>query len=229
MRFHMHPGRFITPIQRWILLFSFVACIPFAGIKADDGDSSEAAELDELERAVFSMIPDPQHPHDPFILVTLEEAIKAKREKAGGGVGACLVRESTGEIVERGRNHQFAPYFRSDMHAEMDLLNRYEDHVRISRPADNKAYNPRRTDGLVLYSSVEPCPMCLARIIDAGLKKTYYAAPDPTGGMVHKIKDMPPFWTNAAKGRIYAEADCSPAMKDIAACLFGHGQRKIKY
>jgi anaerobic selenocysteine-containing dehydrogenase len=40
------------------------------------------------------------------------------------GIGACLVREKSGEIIERGHNRQHSPYFRSDLHAEMDLLDR---------------------------------------------------------------------------------------------------------
>lgn len=194
---------------------------------AEDPDR-DAVELSEIEKIVLSLTPDPRYPHDPFILAALKEALRAKREKSGGGVGACLVRESTGEIVELGRNRQFAPHFRSDMHAEMDLLDRYEDRVKITRPPGNTSYAPRKMDGFVLFSSVEPCPMCLSRIINAGLKKTYYAAPDPEGGMVHKFDDLPAYWKNAGAGRIYAEADCSPAMKDVAARLFRHGQRYMK-
>jgi tRNA(adenine34) deaminase len=127
------------------------------------------------------------------------------------------------EIIARGHNRQSSPYFRSDMHAEMDLLDRYEDFVRLP-----KRGNPCQTDGLVLYSSVEPCPMCLTRIINTGLKKTYYAASDPAGGMVHKIDDLPSFWKDAAAGRIYIKANCSPAMEQMAARLFTSGRRRLR-
>lgn len=50
--------------------------------------------------------------------------------KAGSGGGVCLVGSTTKEVMERGRSRQYSPYFRSVMHAEMDLLNRYEDLVR---------------------------------------------------------------------------------------------------
>ncbi|RPI71730.1 MAG: nucleoside deaminase [Desulfobacteraceae bacterium] len=192
-------------------------------VRADDLAQKNAAELAEIEKAVQAFSPDPRYAHDPFILITLQEAIAAKHEQSGG-IGACLVRESTGEIVTRGHNRQFSPYFRSDLHAEMDLMNRYEDRIQALRTEGN----PRRVEGLVLFSSVEPCPMCLTRIINFGVAKTYYAAPDPTGGMVHKMNDLPPFWKEAAEGRIYAEADCSPALKALAARLFAHGRRNIK-
>jgi len=205
-----------------IVLLSSLLSFSLLARPADNRDS-EAAELDKLEKAVLSAIPDPRYPHDRFIIVTLKEAIAAKRENSGGGIGACMVRESTGKIVAVGHNRQFAPYFRSDMHAEMDLINRYEDRLRAVRPS-----NPRQVDGLVLFSSVEPCPMCLARIINSGLKKAYYGAADSDGGMVHKINDFPPFWRNGALGRTFAEADCSPTIKELAARLFHLGQRNAK-
>jgi tRNA(adenine34) deaminase len=216
------------PLSRTICfraaLFCLLLAFPLFARPAEDRDPA-AAELDSVEKAVFSFAPDPHYPHDPFILVTLKEAITAKREKSGGGVGACLVRESTGEIVARGRNRQYAPYFRSDMHAKMDLISQYEDRMRVVRSRDTRSYNPRRMDGLVLYSSVEPCPMCLARIINSGLKKAFYVAPDSQGGMVHRINDLPPFWRDGALGRTYAEASCSPALKELASRLFQLGQR----
>lgn len=211
-----------TRAGRLALICLFVLS-PAFNVPAD-----EQAELVEIEKAVMSMVPDPRYPHDPFILVTLKEAVRAKKERTGGGVGACLVRESSGEIVERGRNRQFDPHFRSDLHAEMDLLNRYEERMKTTRTAKSQAPAPRKMDGLVLFSSVEPCPMCLARIINTGVNKTYYAAPDPEGGMVHKFDDLPDYWKRAGAGRIYAEADCSPALKEIAARLFLHGQRYMQ-
>jgi tRNA(adenine34) deaminase len=191
---------------------------------AGEDETKAAAELDALEKQVLTLVPDPRYPQDPFILITLQEAIAAKRE-GSGGIGACLIRESTGEVVMRGHNRQFTPYWRSDMHAEMDLMNRYEDSVRILK---NSGRNPRNLEGLVLFSSVEPCPMCFTRIINTGIKKAYYAAADPEGGMVHKLADLPAFWRESAQGNIYAEANCSPAMKELAGRIFKHGMRLFR-
>jgi tRNA(adenine34) deaminase len=192
--------------------------VTYAGVGPGNSDS----EYNELEKTIGRLVPDPQYRDDRFILATLQESIAAKRG-GNGGVGACLVREDTGEIIARGHNRQYSPHFRSDMHAEMDLMNRYEEKTKVLKKA---GHNPREQfEGLVLYSSVEPCPMCLTRIINTGIKKTYYAAPDPTGGMVHRISDLPSFWKNMTEGRIYAEANCSPAMKELAARLFVHGRR----
>lgn len=177
-------------------------------------------EIAALEAEVASLRPDPRYPHDPFILVTLREAVAAKRE-GSGGVGACLAHEGSGDIVARGRNRQYVPYWRSDLHAEMDVLNRYEDGIRLLKGS----HNPRETGDLVLYSSMEPCPMCLTRLINTGLRKVYYAAIDPDGGMARRIDLLPPFWREAARGAVYGEASCSPAMKALATRLFRHGAR----
>jgi cytosine deaminase len=227
MQINIKSKRVILIAQSGLLLFALAACIFYRHGHAGDDKTEEALELDELEKRVRALIPDPANPDDPFVLIALREAVLAKRE-GSGGVGACLVQESTGTIVARGHNRQFSPHFRSDMHAEMDLMNRYEDSMKIARIPGNSKFNPRQVDGLVLYSSVEPCPMCLTRIINTGIKKTYYAAADPTGGMVTRMNDLPPFWRDAAAGRIYAAAKCTPAMREIAGQLFRHGRRSIK-
>jgi cytosine deaminase len=74
--------------------------------------------------------------------------------------------------------------------------------------------------GLVLYTSVEPCPMCLTRIINAGVKKVYYALTDDNGGMAHRFDNLPPFWRSMAQGIILEPAHCSPELKEIAQKLF---------
>jgi cytosine deaminase len=80
-------------------------------------------------------------------------------------------------------------------------------------------------EGLVLYTSFEPCPMCFTRIINAGIKKTLYAVADQPGGMCSRFGDMPPFWKDMGKERFCGEAACSPELKDIAFQLFGHYSR----
>jgi cytosine deaminase len=180
------------------------------------------SHLEAIERQINAYIPDSRYPDDPFVLATLREALRGARER-NGGIGACLVEKATGRIVEGGHNSQYEPYFRSDLHAEMDLLTRYEERMRISRsrnPDDPTYRNPRRMQGLVLYSSLEPCPMCLTRIINAGVKEVYYAAPDKNGGMASRIDDLPPFWKAMARNMLIAPARCSPELAAIAADLF---------
>jgi len=95
--------------------------------------------------------------------IVLEEALAAAREGIFG-IGACLVRKETVEVILRGQKKAYKPYFRSDLHAEMDVLTKHEASIKGSGP---------EMDGLILFSSIEPCPMCLTRIITSGIQVAY--------------------------------------------------------
>ncbi len=153
----------------------------------------------------------------------VKDAVFSLKE-GSGGIAACLVDGDTGQVVERGRNRQYNPYFRSDLHAEMDLLNRYENRAR-KRGSAGEGIDPRQCGNLILYSSVEPCPMCLTRIINAGIRRMYYISPDLEGGMVRHMNRMPKFWREFAAGRDFGQAECSPALQRIAADLFSYSMR----
>ena len=67
-----------------------------------------------------------------------------------------------------------------------------------------------------LFSSLEPCPMCTVRLINSGVGKIYHIAPDTESGVVKTFGILKPAWFELAKRQEYAEADCSPELKDIA-------------
>ena len=184
---------------------------------------AQSVDPDEIEKAVDAYVTDPQYADDPFILAAVKEAVSGRKTR-NGGIGACLVSTEKNEIVERAYNEQYVPHFRSDLHAEMVLLNRYEDRMRIIRSfedAHNAVSNPREhMKGIILYTSVEPCPMCMARIINSGIKKIYYAAADDSGGMGHRIENFPAFWQGMAQGVSVEPARCSPILKGLAQKLF---------
>ncbi|MBU1692887.1 MAG: nucleoside deaminase [Verrucomicrobia bacterium] len=200
------------------LIFGFFAPLLIFGAMTLHADTTNpSTSLDELEKRIALFKPDPTYRDDNAALVALREAVAAAKE-GNYGIGACLVDEITGEIIQRGRNHIFSPYFRSDLHAEMDVLTGYEQRV--------KAHTPK-VEGLVLITSLEPCPMCLARIITAGVQKVYYLAPDPYGGMVHLFKNLPPIWQEIAQGRTYEPAQCSPGLTTIATEVFKYSAEML--
>ncbi|MBM3235958.1 nucleoside deaminase [Candidatus Poribacteria bacterium] len=164
--------------------------------------------LIELERKIKAFVPNPMYPHDVFIVITLHEAIAAAKE-GNFGVGAVLVREN-GEIIQRGHNRVFKPYFRSDLHAEMDVMTKFEEQFK----------NIDSLKGFILFSSLEPCPMCFVRLIISGVKKVYYAAIDQNGGMVHRLEYVPPEWKELAQRQEFALAQCSSELRDIALKIF---------
>ena len=204
----------------WIIML--LACVGCASAVKEQSPAPAVGQ-DEIETAINAYVSDPQYEDDPFILAAVREALTGRKTR-NGGIGACLVNEATGEIVERGHNEQYVPHFRSDLHAEMVLLNRYEDRMRITRSFDgpnNAASNPRSNmEGIVLYTSVEPCPMCMARIVNSGIKKVYYAAADESGGMGHRMENLPPYWQGMARGVTVEPARCSPMLKDLAQKMF---------
>jgi len=111
----------------WMRLFAaallLIFCLAFVCQGEESGEMARNnSSLEEIQAAIDGF--SPKMPGDSFALITLQEALTAARE-GNFGFGACLVNESTGEVVERGHNRVFYPYFRSDLHAEMDLLDKY--------------------------------------------------------------------------------------------------------
>jgi cytosine deaminase len=224
MAFMVSGNGGMSMVASWI-----VAIASLWGCRGVPEPAVEEGEMEALLRSVEARLddfePDRAMAHDPYCVEVLREAITSSRE-GSGAVGAILFDESTGAVVERGRNSQYAPYFRSDMHAEMDLLDRYEDRLR-KKGGRGSGADPRRCDGMVLVSSMEPCPMCLTRIINSGVPRMYYLAEDPAGGMVSRMASLPPFWLERARERDFRPASCSPQLREMSEEIFGHSMKKM--
>lgn len=168
-------------------------------------DNSAARCLDEIEHALEAYIPDAGFAHDRFVAIAVAEAIAAARE-GNGGIGALLV-DPQEQVVERAHNQVFAPYFRSDLHAEMCVLTRFEE--RVQQRVQLKDY--------ALFTSLEPCPMCVVRTSAAGVGSVFYAAADSEGGMASGTERLPPVWAGLAGRMRFAPAECSPTLRRLAA------------
>ena len=87
-------------------------------------------------------------------------------------IGAIIVDDS-GRILSAGRNHYIVsknfPNFKVD-HAETECIQQLD----ISKYPDLKNYT--------LYTSMEPCPMCIGTIIMSNLKRVRVAARDAWAG-----------------------------------------------
>lgn len=200
-----------------VALVLLVCCAPALAGRAE--------KLAALEQRITSFTLNQEYKDDGYALAVVKGALESIRE-GSGGIGACLVDTSTGEIVEYGRNRQFSPHFRSDFHAEMDLLNKYEDRVKKMKRPDNYN-NLRECKNLVLVTSLEPCPMCLTRIINAGIKTVLYVVEDREGGMATRLDSLPPFWREFAADREFRLADCSVELRQIAMDLFHFSSRSF--
>jgi len=101
--------------------------------------------------------------HESFIRRTIELSRRASLEYCTGGVfGAVIVKD--GKIVSEGMNRVVASHDPT-WHAEMEAI----------RSASITLQSFKLTH-CVLYTSAEPCPMCLAASYWAGIEQIFYAA-----------------------------------------------------
>ncbi len=68
---------------------------------------------------------DNEYQDDKYIWLTNVLALKAV-DSGNFGVG-CILVDSSDNIIAEGHNEVFSPYFRSDRHAEMVVMDKFED------------------------------------------------------------------------------------------------------
>jgi len=97
----------------------------------------------------------------------------------------------------------------------MMLLNEFEDNPK------NKKYRNKYVckEGLTIFSSAEPCPMCFIRIATVGVD-TKYCTAGPDDGMTQRVNCLPPYWRDLASEHSIVKARSSPVMQMIAHVLF---------
>ena len=96
-----------------------------------------------------------------FMKIAMENAQKGIRNNEGGPFGAVIV-DAKGNIVGRGNNRVLAD---NDPTAHAEVM-------AIRDACHN--LNTYDLTGCTLYTSCEPCPMCLSAIIWANIKKVDY-------------------------------------------------------
>jgi tRNA(adenine34) deaminase len=103
--------------------------------------------------------------HERWMRIALEEAAVGERE-GNIAVGGVLVRE--GELLGRGHNETTTA---ADVtaHAETALIREVSRRLRVVNPRGRANSGPLA--GSVLYTTVEPCPMCAWAICLAGIAR----------------------------------------------------------
>ena len=164
---------------------------------------------DELAEQLAAYTPDPDaYPHDVTSMISIAEGIRAGR-MGNVAVGGCLLKDD--EVIDRDISKAIAPYHRTDLHVEMVLLNTLED-----RLCDDPT--PRMRD-YTLFTSQEPCPMCMARICFNQVGKTYYVYRDgssPESGEMTSWDRLPPGFRGLGSRLVIEEAQCSPVLKELS-------------
>ena len=109
----------------------------------------------------------------------MERALAQARKAAAMGevpVGAVLVRD--GSVLVEGHNLiESTPD--ATAHAELLLL---QEGARLTQSW--------RLEGITLYVTLEPCPMCAGAMVLARIERLVYGAPDPKKGAVDSIYDV---------------------------------------
>lgn len=100
--------------------------------------------------------------NEDFMVEAIRLSIEKMQAHEGGPFGAVVVRD--GEIVSRGWN-QVTSTNDPSAHAEIVAIRQACQKLATFWLGDCE-----------LYVNCEPCPMCLAAIYWAGIKKVYYAA-----------------------------------------------------
>ncbi|MGP1387945.1 MAG: nucleoside deaminase [Thainema sp.] len=104
---------------------------------------------------------DMAEPNPEFMQAAIALSLKSVRNQNGGPYGAVVVKD--GKIIGQGSN-QVAPSNDPTAHAEMMAIREACAHL-----------GNFQLQGCELYTSCEPCPMCLGAIYWSRLDRIYYA------------------------------------------------------
>jgi tRNA(Arg) A34 adenosine deaminase TadA len=135
-------------------------------------------------------------------------------EQGNYAISAALVlRERSVEAIFEGWNTLFGQRDPSG-HAEMNAIrlsyavSRLPDDTAASlvkQAQGANALHTREHDGphepeRVLYTTLEPCPMCTVCLINAGIRHVVVAAQDPPSGALEhsRLRQLPPLWSHLA-------------------------------
>lgn len=127
-----------------------------------------------------------------FMMRAIELAIEGARTNSGGPFGAVIVKN--GEIIGEGWN-QVTSTSDPTAHAEIVAI----------RHACEKL-GTFHLEGCVIYTSCEPCPMCLGAIYWAKLEKIFYSCTRKDAASIGFADDF-----------IYEEIGLSPQDRSVKA------------
>eukprot|EP00827_Trimyema_finlayi_P005207 TRINITY_DN54_c0_g1_i4.p1 TRINITY_DN54_c0_g1~~TRINITY_DN54_c0_g1_i4.p1 ORF type:complete len:183 (-),score=71.47 TRINITY_DN54_c0_g1_i4:121-669(-) len=97
---------------------------------------------------------------NPFMELAVKEAFDGLKNKHGGPFGACIVKD--GKVLVSGHNMVVCTNDPT-AHAEVTVIRKASQLLKRFDLSDCE-----------VYTSCEPCPMCLSAIMWAKIKKVYY-------------------------------------------------------
>ncbi|MGN0302343.1 MAG: nucleoside deaminase [Anaerotardibacter sp.] len=97
---------------------------------------------------------------NPFMQRAIEEALEGINAGDGGPFGAVITKQ--GEVIASGHNHVLS-HHDPTCHGEIDAIRKA-----------CQLLGTHDLSGCELYTTGEPCPMCLGAILWANIEKVYY-------------------------------------------------------
>ncbi|WP_432473243.1 deaminase [Amphritea sp. HPY] len=170
--------------------------------------SHDPDQLQNLIQRLDNIHPDPRMHDDANGLICCRLALDAL-EQGNYGVAAVLI-SPMGEVVAQAENRVFSHGYNSAAHAEMLLLDLLEQETIGYAPAQ-----------LTMLVSLEPCPMCMTRLLLSGIGTVRYMTKDADGGMLTHLDKLPPAWRNLAQLQNHYPAHLSDSIRELAAELAG--------
>ena len=116
---------------------------------------------------------------EPFMQRAIDLARLAERE---GNLPVGAVIALAGEVVAEGRSALWVPRFDATRHAETEALRAVPPELWHS------------SQELSLYTTLEPCLMCLGAILLHGVGRVVFGASDSYGGASPALAHLPPFF-----------------------------------
>lgn len=141
--------------------------------------------------------------HRYYMAEAIKEALKGMNTNEGGPFGCVIVKNN--QIIGRGHN-RVTSLNDPTAHAEMTAIR-----------AACKQLGSFQLDDCIIYTSCEPCPMCLGAIYWARPKKVYYgcnqqdaAAIGFDDAFIYEEIDMPPDARSIKFEQCYRELALEP-------------------
>jgi guanine deaminase len=167
-------GRVACVVVALVVVIPAVAISPgLWAARTSELDSLDQGKLPKTNRAVSEKVwvtageveaRFPAAKHREFMRRAVANSRMAGVEKRTGGAFGAVIVDSAGRVVADGSNHVVSN-FDPTWHGEMEAIR--------TACARLKAL---KLDGCLLYTSAEPCPMCLAAAYWAGLDGIVFAA-----------------------------------------------------
>lgn len=180
-------------------------------------DAMGTGRIEYWRRNLDAWVPSARHAHESHALRACRLAVEAAAVGTYG-VGAVLF-DADDQVIVEGRNKVHEGEFRSDLHAEMVLMNEYET---SGWPRD-------KAEECTLVTSLEPCPMCMARLIVAGVGSVLYVSGDALGGMVHRRHGLPPTFRAMSEQQVWRPADCSEELRSAAFEIWSESRDRLDH